>query len=125
MGEGEVEEVGGVLEGEVVLEAEGAEALGEVAFGHENEAEESAGVVGGELLGELLAQPVGGVVEEKGRIGVEDFIDEVEGVSLAVDGLSGLVGGEEELGETVGDAGGEVPPLLRPSGYGRQMARDP
>jgi hypothetical protein len=108
--EGEVEEVGGVLESETVLEAEGAEALGEVAFRHEDEAEEGAGVVGGELLGELLAQPVGGMMEEKGRIGVEDFIDEVEGVSLAVDGLSGLVGWQEELGETVGDAGGEGSP---------------
>ncbi len=78
--------------------------------GNEDEAEEGAGVVGGEFLGELLAQPIGGVVEEEGRIGVEDFIDEVEGVSLAVGGLSGLVRWQEELGETVGDAGGKVPP---------------
>ena len=144
--EGEVEEVGGVLESEAVLEAEGAEALGEVAFGHENEAEEGAGVVGGELckgvgcpstpLGISAPQkaPLGSapfdcaqdrrdrrgfryaatslrerakIMKEEGGIGVEDFIDEVEGVSLAVDGLSGLLEGEEELGEAVGDAGGK------------------
>jgi hypothetical protein len=131
--EGEVEEVGRVLESEAVLETEGAEALGEVAFRHENEAEESAGVVGGELckgvgcpstsLGISAPQKARGlryaatslrerakIMEEKGRIGVEDFIDEIEGVSLAVDGLSGLVGWQEKLRETVGDAGGEVPP---------------
>lgn len=143
VGEGEVEEVGGVLESETVLEAEGAEALGEVAFRHEDEAEEGAGVVGGELckgvgcpstpLGISAPQkaPLGSapfdcaqdrrglryaatslrerakIMEEEGRIGVEDFIDEVEGVSLAVDGLSGLVGWEEKLGEAVADAGGK------------------
>ncbi len=121
MREGEVEEVGGVLESEAVLEAEGAEALGEVAFRHENETEEGAGVVGGELCKGVgcPSAPLGisaslreraKIMKEKGRIGVEDFIDKVEGVSLAVDGLSGLVGWEEELGETVGDAGGKVPP---------------
>ena len=118
--EGEVEEVGGVFESETVLEAEDAEAVGEVAFRHEDEAEEGAGVVGGEFCKGVgcPSTPLGisaslreraKIMKEKGRIGVEDFIDEVEGVSLAVDGLSGLVGWEEELGETVGDAGGEVP----------------
>lgn len=144
--EGEVEEVGGVLESEAVLETEGAVALGEVAFRHEDEAEEGARVVGSKLckgvgcpstpLGISAPQkaPLGSapfdcaqdrrdrrglrytatslrvrakIMEEKGRIGVEDFIDKVEGVSLAVDGLSGLVGWQEKLGETEGDAGGK------------------
>ncbi len=144
--EGEVEEVGGVLESEAVLETEGAVALGEVAFRHEDEAEEGAGVVGGELckgvgcpstpLGISAPQkaPLGSapfdcaqdrrglryaatslrerakIMKEEGGVGIEDFINEVEGVSLAVDGLSGLVGWQKKLRETVGDAGGKVPP---------------
>ncbi len=110
VGEGEVEEVGGVLESETVLEAEGAEALGEVAFRHEDEAEESAGVVGGELLLELAADGRWGMVEEEERVGVGEEVQREGLLGCTLEHLLKAVRGEEELGETVGDAGGKVPP---------------
>jgi hypothetical protein len=56
---GEVEQVGGLFEGEVALEAEGAEASGEAVLGEEHEAEEG-----------------GGVMEEKGRVEVAKEVAE-------------------------------------------------
>lgn len=54
---GEVKEVGGFFQGEVVLEAKRLEALGEVFFRQQDEAEEGGGVVGGEFVIDLLGCP--------------------------------------------------------------------
>ncbi len=108
--EGEVEEVGGVLESETVLEAEGAEALGEVAFRHEDEAEEGAGVVGGEFLLELAADGRRRMVKEEERVGVGEEVQREGLLGCTLEHLLKAVRGEEELGETVSDAGGERSP---------------
>ncbi|MFQ5778375.1 MAG: hypothetical protein ACE5IP_10255, partial [Terriglobia bacterium] len=105
---GEVEEVGGFAQGEVVLETEGAEASGEVVGaptgsrpgGLEDEAEEGVFVVGGEFLLELAAdvrrpstelrvsaelRVHNNIMEEEERVGVENLLDDADGI------LSGLV----------------------------------
>jgi hypothetical protein len=68
--------VGGLFEGEVALEAEGAEASGEAVLGEEHEAEEGGGVIGGVVFGELGAVFMGGVMEEKGRVEVAKEVAE-------------------------------------------------
>jgi len=116
LGLGEAEEAGGLDEGEVVAETEGAEAEAEVARRPEDELVERGAVVAGEFLADEEVHLVLGRVEEEVGVEVGEEVEEVvvvggaaelEGVApgefggVGEDGVD-FVGREEETKETHG-----------------------
>lgn len=104
---GEVEEVGGFLEGEVVLEAEGAQALGEVSgrAGGDDESEEGVAVVGGEFVAPGTGVFLRRLVEEEGGVEIGEQVVGVGKPGGAGERFSKSVRGQEKPGQSKGDAG--------------------
>jgi len=93
LGLGEAEEVGGLDEGEVVAEPEGAETEAEVARRPEDKLVERSAVVGGVLLADEDVHLVEGRVEEEVGVEVGEEVEEAVVVGVAAE-LEGVAPGE-------------------------------